>query len=90
MQRPVAGRLLSFMSYLDPEDIFLELFRHESDSLAIESEDEDRGKWWSDMLSPETSFKDILDEALEALSTYSFIEWKEEQGGYSMHKLVHA
>ena len=32
----------------------------------------------------------MLDEALEALSTYSLIQWNEEQGGYSMHKLVHA
>lgn len=32
----------------------------------------------------------MLDEALEALSTYSLIQWKEEQDGYLMHKLVHA
>lgn len=34
--------------------------------------------------------EEVLDEALEVLSTYSLIQWKEEQDGYSMHKLVHA
>nr|OQO30934.1 hypothetical protein B0A51_04161 [Rachicladosporium sp. CCFEE 5018] len=34
--------------------------------------------------------EEVSDEALEALSTYSLIQWKEEQAGYSMHKLVPA
>lgn len=34
--------------------------------------------------------EDVLDEALEALTTHTLIQWKGEQGGYSMHKLVHA
>ena len=87
-QCPVAVRLLSFFAFLDPADIFLELFRHETDPSTAGSTcaEED----WERFLSPEGPLEDVLDEALEALSTYSLIEWKEEQAGYSMHKLVHA
>ncbi|KAI7194846.1 hypothetical protein KC316_g4698, partial [Hortaea werneckii] len=45
---------------------------------------------WERFLSPEQPLEEVLDEALEALSTYSFIQWKEEQAGFAMHKLVHA
>jgi len=34
--------------------------------------------------------EDVLDAAFEALATYSLIQWKEDQGSYFMHKLVHA
>ena len=87
-QCPTAVRLLSFFAFLDPEDIFLELFRPKADSLTTLSDD--RGEEWRGLLSPDAPLVEVLDEALEALSTYSFIQWKEEQGGYSMHKLVHA
>ncbi|KAK5678384.1 hypothetical protein LTR17_027658 [Elasticomyces elasticus] len=87
-QCPVAIRLLSFLAFLDPDDIFLELFRCETDSAMAESEPQEDD--WRDFLSPDVSFEEVFDEALEALSLYSLIQWKEEQGGYSMHKLVHA
>jgi len=39
---------------------------------------------------PEVPLEDVLDAAFEALATYSLIQWKEDQGSYFMHKLVHA
>ena len=86
-QCPVAVRLLSFMSFLDPEDIFLELFRTKGDSLTMQSEF--GVNEWRNFLSPNVAFEEVVDEALEALLTYSLIQWNEEQGGYWMHKLVH-
>ena len=86
-QCPVAVRLLSFMSFLDPEDIFLELFRTKGDSLTMQSEV--GGNEWKNFLSPNVAFEEVVDEALEALLMYSLIQWNEEQGGYWMHKLVH-
>ncbi|KAK5107705.1 hypothetical protein LTR62_000899 [Meristemomyces frigidus] len=87
-QCPVAVRVLSFFAFLDPEDIFLELFRHAASPSAVgrECAEED----WRGFLSPQGPLEDVLDEALEALSTYSLVQWKDEQAGYSMHKLVHA
>ncbi|KAK5110032.1 hypothetical protein LTR85_001790 [Meristemomyces frigidus] len=85
---PVAVRLLSFFAFLAPEDIFLELFQRD-DPTATGQHEHPRDEW-RDLLSPDQLLEEVLDEALEALSTYSLIEWKEEQGGYSMHKLVHA
>jgi len=87
-QCPVAVRLLSFFAFLDPEDIFLELFRHEADPSTAKSARAEED--WGRFVSPEGPLEDVLDEALEALSTYSLIQWKEEQGAFSMHKLVHA
>ena len=87
-QCPTAVRLLSFFAFLEPEDIFLELFCPKADLLAMHSGG--GGHSWGDILSADVPLEEVLDEALEALSTYSLIEWKEEQGGYSMHKLVHA
>jgi len=85
---PMAVKLLSFFAFLDPEDIFLELFRPKVDSLAAHGASQEND--WTDSLSLDLSFGEVFDEALEALSTYSLIQWKEEPGRYSMHKLVHA
>ncbi|OQN95386.1 hypothetical protein B0A48_18634 [Cryoendolithus antarcticus] len=87
-QCPVAVRLLSFFAFLDPADIFLEMFRHMADPSTVGSAyaEED----WERFLSPEGPLEEVFDEALKAFSTYSLIQWKEEQAGYSMHKLVHA
>lgn len=87
-QFPVEVRLLSFFAFLDPEDIYLDLLRYEVDPSLVgnASTDED----WRKCLWSEGPLEDTLDEALEALSTYSLIQWKEEQAGYSMHKVVHA
>ncbi|KAK5676701.1 hypothetical protein LTR17_027732, partial [Elasticomyces elasticus] len=87
-QCSVAVRLLSFFAFLDPDDIFLELFRCETDPAMAQGELQEDD--WREFLSPGVSFEEVFDEALEALSLYSLIQWKEEQGGYSMHKLVHA
>lgn len=66
-QCPVAVRLLSFFAFLDPEDIYLGLLKHKGHPPSAEhtSMEED----WGRFLSPEVPFNDVLDEALEALST---------------------
>lgn len=85
-QCPVAVRLLSLFAFLDPEDIYLDLLRHN----VVLTESASTAEDWERFLSPEVPLEDVLDEALEALSTYSLIQWKAEQVGYSMHKLGHA
>ncbi|XTI88791.1 hypothetical protein V2W45_1307553 [Cenococcum geophilum] len=77
---PEAARLLSFLAFLSPDDIFLGLF----DALP------GRGTEWELAISPEAPLEDVLDVAFETLTTYSLIQWKEDQGSYFMHKLVHA
>lgn len=87
-QCPVAVRLLSFFAFLDPEDVFLGSFQHKVDPPTTENAN--TGEGWGGFLSPGRPLKEVLDEALEALSTYSLFQYQEEQAGYSMHKLVHA
>ncbi|KAK3669156.1 hypothetical protein LTR78_010962, partial [Recurvomyces mirabilis] len=85
---PVAVRLLDFFAFLDPEDISLELLRHAVDPLTAKNGVAEKD--WERFVSLERPLTDVLNEALKALLTYSLIQWKEEQAGYSMHKLVHA
>ena len=91
-QCPAAVQLLSLFAFLDPEDIYRDLLRR----LAVPSPAVSDTAWVDGVQYFVSEvvmlLKDdlVVDEALEALSTYSLIQWKEEQDGYSMHKLVHA
>ncbi|GAB7333955.1 hypothetical protein MBLNU13_g06063t1 [Cladosporium sp. NU13] len=78
---PEAVNLLTFLAFLSPNDLFLELF----DDSDIRDEDADIFS----VISPHRPIGDVLDSAFEELVSFSFLVWREDQMGYSMHKLVH-
>lgn len=91
---PTSGRLVGFFAFLDSSDIFPELFRPDAASVIkpptyVDTVFPPSTKAWGSFLSRDAPLEQVLDDALEALTTYSLIQWKEEQSSYSMHKLVH-
>jgi tetratricopeptide (TPR) repeat protein len=90
-QSAIAARLLSLLAFLNFDDIFPALFKRSTGGkkpTGGASEAPDR-QWqlylspggWADPYAAEAAF--------EVLQTYSLIQWRDERGGYSMHKLVH-
>jgi len=78
---PEAVNLLTFLAFLSPNDLFLELF-----------DDSDVGNGDAEIfsvISPGGPREDVLDAAFEELVSFSFLVWRDDQMGYSMHKLVH-
>ena len=76
---------MSMLSFLSFDDIFLELFE-------IGGEVESTGSTYNTAETVSTLFMDTykLEECFEMLQRYSFVQWKEDQRSYAMHKLVHA
>lgn len=80
---PEACRLLAFLAFLSPDDLFIEL---------LQTEDEGTIAGYARWLLVEessASAQEVLDRSLEVLRSYSLILWRDEQSSYSMHKLVH-
>jgi tetratricopeptide (TPR) repeat protein len=81
-QCPEACSMLTFLSFLSPSNIFTELlqssYKTTSDILA------------SMIFVPtsETSLQDALDDGFKALELYSLLQWNDQYGAFSMHKLV--
>jgi len=49
-----------------------------------------RCRRWQVYLSPDSPHDPYaIEEAFEVLQTYSLVQWRDEQAGYAMHKLVH-
>jgi tetratricopeptide (TPR) repeat protein len=91
-QSAVAARLLSFLAFLNFDDIFPGLFEwqaHERGSPLDEGNELDRP--WQSFLSPDAPMDQYtVEPAFTLLQTFSFVHWREDRGGYVMHKLVHA
>jgi tetratricopeptide (TPR) repeat protein len=88
-QSAMAARLLSLLAFLNFDDIFPALFgRFKSgDNPATEGSD----RRYQSYLSPDSPIDQYaIEEAFGVLQTYSLIQWRDERGGYAMHKLVHA
>ena len=84
-QSPEASTLMSMLSFLSFDDIFLELF-------GINRQVESTGSTYNTAETVSTPFMNTykLEECFEMLQRYSFVQWKEDQRSYAMHKLVHA
>lgn len=80
---PEACRLLSFLAFLSPGDIFPELFEVKNGHIM------NGHARWLLVDSTASSMQEVLDEAFEILATYSLIMWTDDRESYSMHKLVH-
>ncbi|KAL1641603.1 hypothetical protein SLS61_010027 [Didymella pomorum] len=85
-----AAMLMTLLSFLSFDDIYLELFCADSVQDDVEEADE-RSAGWRRLVSPQQAV-DVykIEECFAVLQKYSLVQWKAEQRGYAMHKLVHA
>ena len=74
-----AGALLPLLAILNFDDIYFGLFGINEPSL----------DGTTTGALPNLTL-DLLEKSLEILQLYSFVQWRGDQGSYSMHKLVHA
>lgn len=87
-QCPAAANMLSFLAFIDNNDILLRLLNPAADAHTIVSTASDLN--WQQTISPEIPLEDVVDGVFETLAKYSLVKWSEDTGSYSMHKLVHA
>jgi tetratricopeptide (TPR) repeat protein len=89
-QSTEASVLMTMLSFLSFDDIYLNLFCID----AVQDGVEQAGKSslsWRRLVSPQQPVDVYKIEACFAvLQKYSLVQWKAEQQGYAMHKLVHA
>ncbi|OSS43297.1 hypothetical protein B5807_12047 [Epicoccum nigrum] len=89
-QSTEASVLMTMLSFLSFDDIYLDLFCID----AVQDGVEQAGKSslsWRRLVSaqqPVDVYK--IEECFAVLQKYSLVQWKAEQQGYAMHKLVHA
>ena len=91
-QSAMAARLLSLLSFLNFDDIFPTLFERptgEEKPRAAVREGPDR-QWQSYVSTDGPIDQYAIEAAFAVLQTYSLLQWRDERGGYTMHKLVHA
>jgi hypothetical protein len=86
-EAPVLMTLLSFLSF---DDIYLELFCADTVQDSVEQVDKSRASWRR-LLYPQQPV-DVykIEECFAVLEKYSLVQRKTEQQSYAMHKLVHA
>jgi WD40 repeat protein/tetratricopeptide (TPR) repeat protein len=85
-RNPDAYCLLSLLSFLHFEDIFLDLFS----LTGAESDDVRQGGNWMDTILPDRKINAVaMDTAFRILESFSLIQWNQEKGSFWMHKLVH-
>jgi len=84
-QNPGASVLMTTLSFLNFDDIYLQLFRFGSQPRNITSMSSDATD-----SSPFMMDTGEIEEWFEILESYSLLQWKEDQKSYAMHKLVHA
>lgn len=95
---PIAAKLLTFLAFLNFDDISLRLFEAARPSApTVEVYHTSKASdwkryWWADFLSPDGTDIDLymIEEGFATLQAYSLVTWREEQETYAMHKLVHA
>jgi tetratricopeptide (TPR) repeat protein len=81
---PEACKLLVFLTFLSPDDLFMALFQADDQMMV------DIYSTWLLTATSSKSAQDVLDSSLEVLGSYSLVLWNDEQSSYYMHKLVHA
>ena len=91
-QSTMAERLLSLLAFLNFDDIFPALFeRLRGGERQVGSVREASDPRWQSYLSPNSPLDPYtVERAFRVLQTYSLIQWRDDPGGYAMHKLVHA
>ena len=91
-QHPAASQLLSVLAFMNFDDIFISLFDRNTMHVTERSETlSSSSPTWRSYVFPETDGSIYeLESAFQTLQTYSLVQWRSDQGSYSMHKLVHA
>jgi len=87
-QCPSAANMLSFLAFIDNNDILLRLLCPLPNVHIVANTTSDLS--WQQTISPETPLEDVVDEVFATLDRYSLVKWHRDTGSYSMHKLVHA
>ncbi|EUC26825.1 hypothetical protein COCCADRAFT_113294, partial [Bipolaris zeicola 26-R-13] len=86
-----ASVLMTILSFLSFDDIYLELFCANGEVSSIgRIGDEAKTSWKSLVYPQQTVDMYKIEECFAVLQKYSLVWWKAEQQGYAMHKLVHA
>ncbi|RDW68235.1 hypothetical protein BP5796_08892 [Coleophoma crateriformis] len=84
-QMPEAGRFLTLLAFLNHDDIFLDLFRLETNPAPISQRSWATVIWERDQVSI-----DMAEKCCAILEKHSLLQRQETGAAYSMHKLVHA
>jgi hypothetical protein len=85
-----ASVLMTMLSFLSFDDIYLELFRAGAVQDRVEQRD-GTGASWRGLVSPQQPINVYkIEGCFAVLQKYSLVQWKAEQQIYAMHKLVHA
>jgi tetratricopeptide (TPR) repeat protein/uncharacterized C2H2 Zn-finger protein len=88
---PEASRLLTLLSFLHFDDIYLGLF----DPLPLQNEEgihndgQVKLKWRQVLSAKGTADIGTVIDGLRILQSFSLVQWKPDQKSYSIHKLVH-
>ena len=96
---PAAARLLGLLAFVNFKDIFLSLFDRDGASV-LASAPTRIAEPLEATISPDETWRTFLfcgqkwtaydlESAFGTLQNYSLIQWKSDQGSYTMHKLVH-
>ena len=90
-QHPATSRLLSVLAFMNFDDIFIGLFDRSAINVTEPPETpSSSAQTWRSYIFPETDGNSYeLESAFQTLQTYSLVQWRSDQGSYSMHKLVH-
>ncbi|KAJ8108175.1 hypothetical protein OPT61_g8359 [Boeremia exigua] len=85
-----AARLMTLLSLLSFDDIYLELFYADTVQDNVDEADESSAGWRR-LISPQQPVsRYTVEKCFAVLQKYSLVQWKAEQQSYVMHKLVHA
>jgi tetratricopeptide (TPR) repeat protein len=86
-----ASVLMTMLSFLSFDDIYLGLFCTNTEvSGAEQTVNEAKTNWKSLVSLRQTVDVYKMEKYFAVLQMYSLVQWKTEQQGYAMHKLVHA
>jgi hypothetical protein len=90
-QSAIAARLLSLIAFLNFDDIFPALFEQlrGGEGLAGSIREASDGQWQLYLLPDSLADQYAVETAFGVLQMYSLIQWRDDSGGYVMHKLVH-
>ncbi|KAB8356490.1 hypothetical protein FH972_024073 [Carpinus fangiana] len=83
-QSPASAHFLMLLACISPDDIYTGLF------CDLEDVDGPDLLWKRLLCLDERVDAVIVQDCLRHLAEYSLVQWKDEQGSYIMHKLVHA
>jgi tetratricopeptide (TPR) repeat protein len=86
-----ASVLMTMLSFLSFDDIYVELFCADTRVDSPEQTEDDSNVSWRRLVSPQRAV-DVykIEECFAVLQKYSLVQWKADQQSYAMHKLVHA